>query len=127
MNLVLITPPFEQDRSYGGGVFRRGMLPPLGVGYLASMAKKHGHQVSFIDAPLMGYSIEKTVEVVKEVNANVVGISVLTKTMTSAYMLSKALKKKDPSLPIVMGGAHITSFYENVFDQCPDVDYLIPG
>ncbi len=127
MNLVLITPPFEHDRSYGGGVFRRGMLPPLGVGYLASMAKKHGHQVSFIDAPLMGYSIEKTVEVVKEVNANVVGISVLTKTMTSAYMLSKALKKKDPSLPIVMGGAHITSFYENVFDQCPDVDYLIPG
>ena len=127
MKLALIIPPFDHDRSYGGGVFRRGMLPPLGVGYLAAMAKKHGHDVVFFDAPILNYDIQATVDAVKQADANVVGISVLTKTMASAYELAEALKSDEPARTIVMGGAHITSFYKNIFDQCPHVDYLIPG
>ncbi len=127
MKLTLIIPPFALTKSYGGGVFKRGMLPALGVGYLAAAARAHGHQVSFIDAPLMDYELREAVAAVRATNPDVVGISVLTKLASSGYALADALKQEESSLPIVMGGAHVTSFYDHIFFECAAVDYLIPG
>ncbi len=127
MHITLVIPPFSQQTTYGGGVFNRGMLPSLGVGYLASYVRQHGHQVTFIDAPLYHYDVAATAKAIETTGADVVGISVLTKLAQSAYALAGLLKEHDPELPVIMGGAHITSFYEQIFKECPHVDYLIPG
>lgn len=127
MRLTLVIPPFDQKKTFGGGVFNRGMLPPLGVGYLAAYIRPRGHKVVLIDSPLYDYDCAGAADAIMRSKPDIVGMSVLTKCAHSAYALAKALKQKDKSLPIVFGGAHVTSFFENIFNECPDVDYLIPG
>ena len=127
MQITLVIPPFDQKTTFGGGVFNRGMLPALGVGYLASYLRQEGHTVHFIDAPLYGYGLEDTVEAILQTKPNMVGLSVLTKNADAAYQLAAKLKEQQPALLIVMGGAHVTSFFDRIFEACPHVDYLIPG
>ncbi len=127
MRITLIIPPFDHNKTYGGGVFKRGQLPPLGVGYLAAIASREGHQVTLIDAPLYGYDLRETVEAAITSTPDIVGISCLTKLAPSAYLLAQNLKSCDASVPVVMGGPHVSSFHETVFKECDSVDYLVPG
>jgi len=128
MKVVLALPPFNLSRSYGGaGTRKRGVLPPLGVGYLAAFIEPRGHQVSFIDSPLMGFDTEASAEAILAEKPDVIGISCLTKLAPSAYALAGALKARAHDVPIVMGGAHVTSFWEHILDLCPSIDVLVPG
>ena len=127
MKAILALPPFDQTKTYGGNVFKRGQLPPLGVGYLAASAESRGHEVDFIDAPLYGYDIDGTVAAIFKKKPDIIGISCLTKLASSAYALAASIKEKEPGLPIVMGGPHISSFHETVFNECDSVDCLVPG
>ena len=128
MRVVLALPPFNLSGSYGGaGIGRRGFLPPLGVGYLAAFIEPRGHQVSFIDGPLMGFDIGAAAEAILAQKPDVIGISCLTKLAPAGYALADALKARARHIPIVMGGAHATSFWEHILDLCPSIDVLVPG
>ena len=111
--VVLVIPPFDLSASMGGGRTRRGHLQPLGVGYLAATLKERGHVAALVDGPAQGLDVERTAEAVALQGPNVVGISCLTRFAPSAYALAEALKGRLPEIPIVMGGAHVTSFWES--------------
>lgn len=128
MNVVLVLPPYDLSQSYGGkGMLKRGGLPPLGVGYLAAIAKAAGHESFLLDFTVQSCDAESAAEAILEKKPSVIGISTLSKMAASAYELCKTLKRIAPNIPIVMGGPHVTSFYENIFDECPDIDILVPG
>jgi radical SAM superfamily enzyme YgiQ (UPF0313 family) len=128
MKVVLALPPYNLTGSFGGkGIRRRGFLPPLGVGYIAAYTKSKGHSVAFIDSPAMDLDVTTAKNTILENKPDVIGISCLTKLAPAAYALANALKTEAPSVPIIMGGAHVTSFWENILDQCPAIDVLIPG
>ena len=128
MNVVLALPPYNLARSYGGaGIRKRGFLPPLGVGYVAAAAEARGHRAAFIDCPLLGFGTQEAVEAILREDPQVIGLSCLTKTAPYAYALATALKARAPEVPIVMGGAHVTSFWEGILDACPGIDVLVPG
>lgn len=128
MKVVLALAPFEQVGSYGGaGLKQRGFLPPLGVGHIASYLAERGHQVAFFDCPAMSCDPASAAELILAENPDVVGISCLTRMVKGGYALANLLKTQAPEIPVVMGGAHVTSFWQDILRDCPGVDILVPG
>ena len=111
MRVVLALPPFNLSRSYGGAGFKgRGFLPPLGVAHIAAYVEPRGHKITLIDSPAQGFDVEMAASAILAAKPEVIGISCLTKLSAAAYALATTLKAEAPEIPIVMGGAHVTSF-----------------
>jgi radical SAM superfamily enzyme YgiQ (UPF0313 family) len=128
MKVVLALPPFNIIQSYAkAGTLKRGILPPLGVGYLASSVEAAGHQVAFIDSSLLDLDTEAAARAILSERPDVIGLSCITKFAPSGYALAVALKARAPDIPIVMGGPHVTSFPDTTLHECASVDILIPG
>ncbi len=128
MRLTLVLPPFDLINAYSAGTgIKRGNLPPLGVGYLAAAAAQAGHEVSFVDPAIQGLDVEGTAAGVLEHCPDVVGISCVTKLARPAYALAAAIKKAVPSVWVIMGGPHVTSFHEQVLRDCASIDAAVPG
>ena len=128
MKVILVMAPFDLAKSFGlSGKMRRGTQAPLGVGYLAAVLEQHGHAVTFLDAPIMGWSIDETVARIEAEGPDVVGVSCYSLGRFLAFDLVKAVKARLPDIPVVMGGPHVTSYAEKLFEECPDVDAAIIG
>ena len=128
MKIVLALPPFDISQSYGkGGALKRGVLPPLGVGYLAASAEMHGHSAALVDATLLNLDTRSTAEAILAEKPDLIGLSTVTKQANVAYALAALLKSMAPGIPIVMGGPHATSFSDSILDECASIDYLVPG
>ncbi len=130
MNVVLVLPPYDYSGSVGNTrkKVQIGLLPPLGVGYLASALEARGHSVALVDAIAEQLDVPETARAVAALRPEVVGISSYTTlTPNDAYALAKTLKEQCPEVPIVMGGPHVTAFARTILDECPCVDLLIPG
>ncbi|MBM4084054.1 MAG: B12-binding domain-containing radical SAM protein [Planctomycetes bacterium] len=101
MRVALIAPPWEvMPNSY----------PPLGLGYLASVAQRSGHEVRIFDFGLTPQvSTAQAVESVSPFNPQVVGISAWTHTFHRSLELARALKSAHGATTI-FGGPHPTVF-----------------
>lgn len=130
MRIVFALPPYDYSKSVGNtrkGT-QIGLLPPLGVGYLAAFLEAHGHVVSLVDAIAEQLDVSRAAEAVVAQQPDLVGISSFTTlTPNTAYALAGELKTRLPETTIVMGGPHVTSFARAVLDECPHVDVLVPG
>ncbi|NLV40243.1 MAG: radical SAM protein [Candidatus Hydrogenedentes bacterium] len=128
MKIVFVMPSYELVKSYGGGgVLRRGILPPLGVGYLAASAEAAGHTAAFVDAQALNLDEAAAVKRVLDLEPDAVGISCLTQLADAARRISGLLKEARPGLPVIMGGPHVTSFFDSALADFPGVDILVPG
>ncbi len=128
MKVVFVLPPFDMSRSLGSKKrMQRGFLPSLGIGYVAASVERHGHSTELIDAQVQNLDVQETVEQVVESDPDVAAISAKSVYAHSAYAVAAQLKERNPSLLVVMGGPHTTSFYNDVLDECPAVDIVIPG
>jgi anaerobic magnesium-protoporphyrin IX monomethyl ester cyclase len=119
MHIVLVSPPYSLAVT--------GKIPPLNVGYLAAAVESRGHSAGFIDAPALELDIVGTVVEIRARKPDIVGITCLTTTAKTAYALAEAIKAADPKLPVVLGGPHVTAFWNEILDECPGVDFLVPG
>jgi radical SAM superfamily enzyme YgiQ (UPF0313 family) len=128
MKVVLIIPPFDLSAAWGSTRhMKEGILPPMGVGYLAAALEDRGHTVELLDAPSQGWGMEQTVGHVAESGAAIAGISCLTVRSGAAYNLARAVKARYPEMIVAMGGPHVTAYHEHILDECPEVDVLLPG
>ena len=130
MKVVFILPPYDYSRSVGSTrkKVQIGLLPPLGVGYLAASLEAHGHAAALVDAVAEQLDVDGAAEAVATHKPDVVGISSFTAWgPNSAYAMAKAIHARLPDVPIIMGGPHVTSFANAILDECPEVDLVIPG
>lgn len=83
--------------------------PPVGLGYMASVLIKNGHEAHILDCKKLNMeNIAQICEKIKEISPELIGISV----MTSNYMQAKEMVyafKKEFDMPIVLGGTHISA------------------
>ena len=121
MNILLINPPLEFDRStwVRNVLFYNSM--PLGLGYLAAILEKAGHQVEIIDSPVQKFSIRDCVQKAKDVSAKLIGITSTTVSFASACKTAFALKEALPNAILALGGSHVSadgakSIQESSFD-----------
>ena len=88
---------------------RQGVLPPLGLAYIASSLEKAGHCVMLIDAIALALSKEEVQDKIKKFNPKIVGITALTPTVRGALEAAKIVKECGDIIT-VMGGVHMSIF-----------------
>ncbi|MFO0795645.1 MAG: cobalamin-dependent protein [Candidatus Brocadiaceae bacterium] len=147
MNILLIDPPFYRFFHYYNRYF------PLGLGYLASTLKKAGHRVTIYDADCnrsskgMDYTrlpekyriylrelqnpenliVKEISEIFTKYQSDLVGITVMTPKMTSAFTVAALAKRHNKDCNVVFGGPHATLKSDELLKNCKDVDFVVSG
>jgi anaerobic magnesium-protoporphyrin IX monomethyl ester cyclase len=101
MNVLLINPPC-----------RAGYLIPLGLGYIASIARAEGHNVHILDINAFEYSNKEVEGFVRTLEFDVVGIGGLTTTYKYVKWLAGTIKAHRPHVPIAAGNMVSTAHPE---------------
>lgn len=128
MKVVFVLPPFDLARAYGSKrKLKRGFLPSLGVGYLASSLEARGHASSLVDAQMLDYDVPETVEAILAEDPDVVAISMMSTYAFAGYAVAHELRARAPKVFIVLGGPHVTSFHREVVTECAAADVAVPG
>ncbi len=113
-DLLLIIPP---------GV--RYNTPPLGFMYIAASAERSGFTVRILDAGLLGLDIDETMDRIRELQPDLIGLT----ATTPEYLLVRkfaALLKAEFSTPIVLGGPHATLASDEIASDTV-VDFIVRG
>lgn len=103
------------------------VYPPKGLLIIASIFKDNGYDVDVIimNADNVGYlELEDKLRTLKP---DLIGISLTTLLVRSAKNICYLTKKLNPKTKIVVGGIHVTSVKEAIFEELKEVDIAIIG
>jgi len=130
MRLCLVYPPADHMiRTNVPSVVDEvtGSYPPLGLLYVAGAVEERGtHEVEIIDCVAEGIGEKELESRLRASKPQAVGIQAITFSIIDAYGVAGAVKKIDPSIPVVMGGPHVNLFPEETL-ALPGVDYVLLG
>jgi len=113
----------------------------LPIAYLSKILDANDFPVKAIDASIMaqrwGYKninkknmrevLEKLVWVTEKTNPDILAVGFWSEGVTFVKEFARIMKKRNPDLIIVLGGALSTAMPETVADFVPDADYIIQG
>lgn len=115
LKITLINPP----------QFTQYPQPPLGLALIAAVLEKAGYPVSLLDANALGINPEDIPGMAA--GADVIGITAMTPTISTALRIAGYIKKASPPLKIIMGGAHATMLPRETMASGPDIDVIVSG
>ena len=101
--------------------------PPLGILYCAGVLKEGGIEVSLLDQPAKGFSLNQTVNWVKQEEPDIIGFSVLLSTAKQAPKIAERVKAENPDITVVFGSHHSTFNAERILKKYPFVDVVVRG
>lgn len=99
--------------------------PPMGLALIAAVLERDGYQVTMLDANALRLQPEDIVPQVTD--ADVVGLTAMTPTVSAAISIAHHLKRAKPDLTIVLGGAHATLLPEETLAAAPEIDVILRG
>jgi radical SAM superfamily enzyme YgiQ (UPF0313 family) len=100
---------------------------PLGVGFVGTILKRHGHDVRIVDGNVQPMDEASFVDAVAKYQPDAIGFSVITPNYPAARRQIEAVKRIWPRLPVVVGGIHATLFPEDLLADGADVVVLGEG
>ena len=122
---------------------RQTALFPLGLGYIGAVLDREGYEVEIVDCASEGYDtltdIGKDRVVygltsdqirarIEQYRPQVVGISCLFSTLEKRMLeIARIAREVDPGIIIVIGGPHVSAYYERLIAKPPFVDYCVIG
>ena len=95
--------------------------PPIGIAYMVEALKKHGCECKTVDTAI-GSSREEIYAAIDKFAPDIVGVSMLTYKYRETYLMIEAIKKRYPKIPVVVGGAHISTIREKAMKACTAID-----
>jgi anaerobic magnesium-protoporphyrin IX monomethyl ester cyclase len=118
MQKILLINPHETEQS--------GFTnPPLGLLYIAGSLLKQGYHVQLVDGCLKGKeAIDKSI---REISPDIVGITCLTPGRKRSLEVARMVKDFDPTIKVVLGGAHATIMHKQLMENYPCIDYIVLG
>ncbi|MEM1614082.1 MAG: radical SAM protein [Thermoplasmatales archaeon] len=123
MKILLLSPPTNSVIKSIIGVTG----PPLGLAYLASIARLQGDDVSIVDSIAMDYSFDQVKAEIKGKDPDLLGITSTTSMIPDAYKIAKFAKEYNSNIKIAIGGPHVTFAQEMTLNESKDIDYVIAG
>lgn len=99
--------------------------PPMGLALIAATLEREGYQVTVLDANGLRLRPEDVVPMVTE--ADVVGLTAMTPTVSAAISIAHHLKQANPDLTIILGGAHATLLPDETLATAPEIDIIVRG
>jgi radical SAM superfamily enzyme YgiQ (UPF0313 family) len=101
--------------------------PPLGILYLATVLAERDIEVSVLDQPAKGFTVEETVNWVEKENPDVLGFSTFASSGRTAALISNKVKEKNTNIIIVFGNYYATFNPERILRKYPSVDIIARG
>lgn len=134
MKILLISPPSENiiTTTQPSFIIRdRGLVPPLGLLYLATAVKhRTDHEVKILDCQLHGMSQERVKQEILAYQPDVVGISIVTFLLIDSLNVAGTAKDcsalLNKNITVVAGGPHTFLFPKETagFDT---IDFVLAG
>lgn len=121
LNAALVNPPdFSSSDSWNR------WIPPLGLGYVASVARKYGFHIDLFD---ISRNLNLEDEFLKEIgffdDYAVYGISTYTEIWASALDVARRIRRYAPNAVIVVGGYHATSVGSPILEDYSEIDVVV--
>lgn len=123
MKVALVVPPAHSSIKDVLGV--NGI--PLGLAYLASIAREEGHEVAIFDFPSLNSDLDSSRSLLKGFDPDVVGISSTTPAIYDAYEIARISKELNENAVVMIGGPHVTFLPVYTLRSCPFIDIVIRG
>ena len=135
MKVFLIVPP---STLYPGDVHFASF--PLGIGYLAAILERDGHQVDILDCVIedqkpkrlenntyhVGLSWDAIKDKIEKSNPDILGISCSYSVDINNAMKIAEITKAVGNIPVIIGGAHSCALpHETLEDK--NIDYVVIG
>lgn len=102
-------------------------FPPLSILYLAAVLEELGVEVSILDQPAWGLTVDETARWVEKEDPDVVGFSTLTSSAQTAGLLSNRIKEKNSEITTVFGNHHATFNAERILRKYSSADIVVRG
>ena len=109
------------------GAFVHYQSPLIGIAYIAAVLEKNGYEVTVIDCPPLKITYEDLKREIASFKPDIVGITSVTVTFSSAAQAARVIKESFPQALIVMGGPHVTVLDEQILNEHPEVDIIVRG
>ncbi|MBF0301763.1 MAG: B12-binding domain-containing radical SAM protein [Desulfamplus sp.] len=103
------------------------MSIPIGLYYIGSLMLDRGVDTRVINLAPIKTPVDYLIELVKSERPDIIGFSVLNANRNCAIDAAIAVKKLNPKISIVFGGAAPTFIPEYFFRICPALDYIVKG
>src|SRR5712692_651938 len=101
-------------------------MPNGALGSIAGNIDPH-HQIAIADLILVQSHVRATIErLMREVEPDVVGLSVMTFQRATAFRVAMLIKRLRPAARIVAGG-YDPSLAPEAYEPCGGVDFLVRG
>jgi anaerobic magnesium-protoporphyrin IX monomethyl ester cyclase len=102
----------------------QGVLPPLGLAYIAGALEKAGHEIMFIDAVAENLTRDEVRKKIKDFKTQIVGVTCLTPTILGA--LEACEISKECGAIVIIGGVHLEVYPKETLSY-NFIDYGIIG
>jgi anaerobic magnesium-protoporphyrin IX monomethyl ester cyclase len=117
MNVLLVNPI---NRSYV-------VMPSLGLGYLAAVARRAGHSVTILNCLKEQMTYGDFDRYIRERTFDVIGFQVFSYDLNSVKRHLALIKAASPRTVTVAGGAHPSGDPEGTLRYLADLDYAFQG
>lgn len=101
--------------------------PPIGLGYLATALRKHGHEAHILDCAKSNTDFKEFDDYVRKIRPDVVGIQVWSCDVANVRESLRLIKAVSPSIVTVIGGAHPSGVAEDALRHFEDSDFAFKG
>ena len=115
LKVTLINPP----------QFTRYPQPPVGLALIAAVLEREDYQVTLLDANALSLQPQDIVPLVAD--ADVVGLTAMTPTISAATSIAHHIKQANPGLTIILGGTHATLLPDETLAAAPAIDIIVRG
>ena len=124
--VLLVQPPVYPRELFSQGVkTSASVTPPLGLAYIASHLRAHGHECRIIDGIAEPIGLDHLAEIA--CRYDVVGVTVVTAYALRAIELVAAIKARWPSPPVIVGGPHVSALPESLLARGADMAVIGEG
>jgi len=123
MKILLLMPPCPPGMRYPRSVHPR-FFPPLGIGYVASMLERAGHEVTISDLYLCRWST--IYPALDRGEFDIIGVSALFPSRSGVHRSIKLISQRRPKAKIIVGGPFAAVMADR-FAANPAVSAVVVG
>lgn len=125
--ILLMVPPVDPEAKFGQYADLGASTPPINLIYLGTSVERAGHTVKIIDCDNQEMNHNDVLQLIREWEPDIVGMSSVTVTIESSKLLAKQIKAHFPHITTVVGWFHMSVEPEETMHEGPEIDYGVIG